>query len=177
MEERVDAGTVDVVCGVRLGRAKNRGRRVLYREALHWIAPSGSRRGEGSATLREAAGSRLVLTIDSCGLAPATRELFKQSRIGIDEYAGHAMTYAALEEWAELGIGGAILPASHIRASHAVPLVRDGKPIELTYEAVWRKDLLVAQHTKEFVRYLTAVVPRLVEGVAPDPRRAQPPRA
>jgi hypothetical protein len=109
MEARLDAGTVDVVCGVRLGRSKKRGRRILYREGLRWIAPSGAPRPTAGATLREiAAASRLVFTVDSCGLAPATRELFKQVRVPIREYPGLAMTYAALEEWADLGIGGAV---------------------------------------------------------------------
>jgi DNA-binding transcriptional LysR family regulator len=109
-----------------------------------------------------------VLTVDSCGLAPATRELFEQARIAVREYPGHAMTYAALEQWADLGIGGAILPASHVRQGPSAPVLRDSKPVELTYEAVWRKDLLVAQHAKEFVRYLATVVPHLVDGMRSD---------
>ena len=165
MEARLDAGTIDIVCGTRLRRAKHRGRRVLYREGLRWIAPNGAPRPDGGVTLREVATSRLVLSVDACGLAPATRELFKRSRIAIDEYAGHAMSYAALEEWADLGIGGAILPASHIRKVPSAALLRDGKPVELTYEAVWRKDLLVAQHAKAFVSYMATVVPRLISGL------------
>jgi DNA-binding transcriptional LysR family regulator len=166
MEARLDAGAVDVVCGVRLARARNRGRRILYREGLRWIGPGGAPRSSGAADLRDiAATSRLVFTVDSCGLAPATRELFATARLAVREYAGHAMTYAALEEWADLGIGGAILPESHVRRGPSAPVLRDGKPVELTYEAVWRKDLLVAQHAKEFVRYLAAVVPHLVDGM------------
>jgi DNA-binding transcriptional LysR family regulator len=167
MEARLDAGTIDVVCGIGLGRARNRGRRALYREGLRWLAPNGAARPAGPVTLREVSASRIVLPTDACGLAPATRELFKRSRITVDEYAGHAMTYAALEEWADLGIGGTILPASHVRRGPGAPVVYDGQPIELTYEAVWRKDLLVAQHMKDFIRYLTTVLPRLVRGIAP----------
>lgn len=168
MEARLDAGAVDVVCGVRLAQARNRGRRILYREALFWIAPSGAPRPAGATDLRKiAATSRLVFTADSCGLAPATRDLFERAHIAVREYAGHAMTYAALAEWADLGIGGAILPASHVRSGSSVPVLKDEKPVELTYEAVWRKDLLVAQHAKDFVRYLGAVVPHLVDGMRP----------
>jgi DNA-binding transcriptional LysR family regulator len=165
METRLDAGSVDVVCGVRIARARNRGRRILYREGLRWIAPGGSPRPSAGVNLREIAASRLVLPVDSCGLAPAIRELFEQARIAVREYPGHAMTYAALEEWADLGIGGAVLPASHVRQGPSAPVLRDGKPVELAYEAVWRKDLQVAQHAKDFVRYLAAVVPHLVDGM------------
>jgi hypothetical protein len=44
--------------------------------------------------------------------------------------------------------------------------VHDDAPIHLAYEAVWRKDLLVAQHMETFVRYLRTVVPRLVRTIA-----------
>ena len=167
MERRLDAGSVDIVCGTQLGRAANRARQVLYRDALRWVPPSGTPAGD-RITLPEIARHRLVLTDGSCGLASATRQLFAQARIAIDEYAGHAMSYAALEEWTELGIGGAILPAAHIRKAPSAALERDRKPVALTYEAVWRKDLLVALHAKAFVGYLRGVVPGLARGIAPD---------
>jgi LysR family transcriptional regulator, hydrogen peroxide-inducible genes activator len=165
MESRLEANTVDVVCGVRLARSKNRGRQLLYREPLRFVPPSGVASGT-RATLLDVARSRLVLTDGSCGLAPATRELFARAGVTIDEYAGRAISYAALEEWTELGIGGAILPESRIRRTKSAPLVHDDAPIHLAYEAVWRKDLLVAQHMETFVRYLRTVVPRLVRTIA-----------
>ena len=138
---------------------------LLHREELRWLPPSGAEAGD-RVTLRDVARFRLVLTDGSCGLAPATREMFARARLSIDEYAGHALSYAALEDWADLGIGGALLPASHIRKSRSAVLEENGKPVTLTYEAVWRKDLLVAQHTKAFVAYLRNVVPRIVKGGA-----------
>jgi hypothetical protein len=171
MEARLDASTVDVVCGIGLRRGPNRSRQLLHREALRWVAPSSAAAAE-RVTLREAARFRLVLTDGSCGLAPATRELFARARIPIDEYAGHAMSYSALEEWADLGIGGAILPLSRIQKAPSAALESNSKPLLVTYEAVWRRDLLVAQHAKAFVDYLRTVVPRIVEGSAPA-RRAR----
>jgi hypothetical protein len=44
--------------------------------------------------------------------------------------------------------------------------VLDGEPARLEYEAVWRKDLLVADHVRAFVGYLRTVIPRLVRGGA-----------
>lgn len=166
MESRLDAGSIDVVCGTNLTQARSRSRQLLYREPLRFIAPHGADAGE-TVSLREVARTRLVLTDGSCGLAPATRELMLRARLTIDEYAGHAISYAALEEWAGLGIGGAILPVSHIRKARSAALSRDDKPVALTYEAVWRKDFLVAQHTKAFITYLRMVVPRLTKGIAP----------
>ncbi len=85
--------------------------------------------------------------------------------------AGHAISYAALEEWAELGIGGAILPASQIRRARSAALFHDDKRLSISYEAVWRKDLLVAEHTQAFAKYLRNVVPRLSSGSADIHRR------
>lgn len=165
MEQRLDAGALDVVCGVGIGRAPSRARQRLYADELRWIAPNAAP-GPEQVGLRDVARERLVLTVGSCGLAGATRALFAAERIPIVEYAGQALTYAALEEWAELGIGGALVPATHIRRAPSAALIVDGQPARLEYEAVWRKDLLVADHTKAFVRYLKTVAPRLVRGGA-----------
>jgi LysR family transcriptional regulator, hydrogen peroxide-inducible genes activator len=164
MEGRLDANTIDVVCGTGIGHTKARGRQALYRDTLRWIPPHGKLASDRIG-LREAASGRLVLTDGMCGLAPATRELFARARIAIDEYSGHAMSYAALEEWAELGIGGAILPAMHIRKAPSGTLESSGKPILLTYEVVWRRDFLVARHLQSFIRYVRTIVPRLVKGL------------
>jgi DNA-binding transcriptional LysR family regulator len=165
LEQRLDAGALDVVCGVGIGRAPSRARQRLYTDELRWIAPNAAP-GPEQVGLRDVARERLVLTVGSCGLAGATRALFAAARIPIVEYAGQALTYAALEEWAELGIGGALVPATHIRRAPSAALVVDGQPARLEYEAVWRKDLLVADHTKAFARYLRTVAPRLVRGGA-----------
>jgi len=166
MEERLDAGAVDVVCGAHLDRSRNRGRRALYSEPLRWIPPGGEGPAGDRASLAEIASRRLAFTVDACGLAPTTRALFAKARLRLDEYAGRAMSYATLEEWADLGIGGAILPASHVRRARSLAIGAKGEHAEILYEAVWRKDLLVAEHVRAFVSYL-AVVPKLARGLAP----------
>lgn len=165
MEQRLDDGAIDVVCGIGIRRASNRARQHLYTDELRWIAPHAPA-AHDQVSLRDVAREQLVLTVGSCGLAGATRALFATARIPILEYAGAALSYGALEEWAELGIGGALVPAAHIRRASSAALVVDGKPVRLDYEAVWRKDLLVADHAKAFVRYLKTVAPRLVRGGA-----------
>ena len=49
---------------------------------------------------------------DACGLARATRPLFRTQQKKLHEYPGEAMGYRVLEEWAALKIGAAILPKS-----------------------------------------------------------------
>ncbi len=164
MQDRLDANALDFVCGTRLAKRSNRGRQVLYSEALRFVPPNGVGGDRASVSLRDAARTRLLLTTGSCGLAPATRELFSRAHLSIQEYAGQAISYAALEEWAGLGIGGALITESNIRRAPSVPLVEGRKPVKLSYEVIWRKDLLVARHTLDFVRYLRTVVPELVRG-------------
>jgi LysR family transcriptional regulator, hydrogen peroxide-inducible genes activator len=168
MEARLDGGAIDFACGIRLGATKTRGRRVLYREPLRWVPPNAtpSPPQRREISLREVARVPLLLTAGICGLRQATREMFARANIATKPYAGEALSYAALEEWAELGIGGALLPASHIRRAPSIALVEDGEPVELAYEAVWRKDLVVARHVVDFVSYLRDVVPKLVKGNA-----------
>jgi DNA-binding transcriptional LysR family regulator len=165
MEQRLDEGTIDVVCGVGIAPARSRARQRLFADELRWIAPNGSP-GRAHVGLRDVARERLVVTVGSCGLAGATRALFAGARIPFEEYAGQALSYTALEEWAELGIGGAVVPAAHIRRAPSAALIVGGQPARLEYDAVWRKDLLVADHAKAFARYLKTVVPRLVRGGA-----------
>lgn len=165
LEQRLDAGTLDVVCGIGIAHTQNRARQRLYADELRFIAPNAAP-GREKVGLREVARERLVLTVGTCGLAGATRALFAAARIPISEYDGRALSYPALEEWAELGIGGALLPAAHIRRAASAALIVDGRPFRLEYEAVWRKDHVVADHAKAFVRYLRTVAPRLIRGGA-----------
>jgi DNA-binding transcriptional LysR family regulator len=169
MEQRLEAGSIDVVCGAHFRQASKRGRRLLYREPLHWVPPTQARPLRVPVSLSQVARSELVLTADVCGLAPVTRELFRRARVTIEEYAGYALSYSTLEEWADLGIGGAVLPRSHVVKSPSVEILVDTRPAEITYEAVWRKDLAVAEHVQDFVRYLRDVVPGLARGVAGHP--------
>ena len=163
MEARLDANTVDVVFGVGLRRGKARERQLLYRDRLRYLGGTDRER----ITVEEIARRPLVLSVGLCGLAGATRALFAQRELAIDEYRGQAMSYGVLQDWAELGIGGAILPESLIRgAIDRYPVVlAGGKPALLTYEAVWRKDMMIARHHADAIRYLRTVAPRLAQGM------------
>ena len=57
-------------------------------------------------------------------------------------YAGEAMGYHVLQEWAALDLGSAILPESRMtEGARAVPLLLStGKAAQLTYCVVWHKE-------------------------------------
>ena len=70
---------------------------------------------------------KLVMVPDFCGLAKVTREVFKKAKIQINEYEGKAFSYGALADWAQNGIGSAVLPKSKIQSDiKSIPLI-DGK--------------------------------------------------
>jgi DNA-binding transcriptional LysR family regulator len=151
MEQRLDSGTIDIVFGARLSRSKSRARQTIGRELLLFVPSAEQRAGRASVMdLSEVATHRLALTGDMCGLAGATRELFETAGLSLKEYAGRAVNYEALAEWAELGIAGAILPESHVpvRTSLRFPIRVGNVLASVTYEAVWRKDLVAADHLK-----------------------------
>lgn len=56
-------------------------------------------------------------------------------------YAGEAMGYHVLQQWAALDLGSAILPQSRMTdGAGAVPLLLStGRPAQLTYCVVWHK--------------------------------------
>lgn len=98
----------------------------------------GESMGEG-LELAEVTSSPFLLVPDRCGLTTFTRQLFGQYGATLEAYAGEAGSYRTLEQWAQLGLGSAILPASKVTVP-ARPLVHHGTPVQLHYEALWRRD-------------------------------------
>lgn len=82
---------------------------------------------------------QFVLVENNCGLTRTTRTLFAEHSVTLDEYAGRAMSYAMLENWAKLGIGAALLPASKVSKTELARPVIDhtGNPVAIGFEAVW----------------------------------------
>jgi hypothetical protein len=77
---------------------------------------------------------------NACGLARATRALFRHYRRKLNAYPGEALSYQVLEEWAALGLGAAILPKSKLQSSERKTYVltnKKGKELTLDFEAVW----------------------------------------
>ncbi len=140
----------------------------LFVDPLCYCPPLRSGNAGPSIRLEEIARTRLLLTDDLCGLAGATRQLFAAAGLAIDAYPGRAMSYGALEDWVELGLGGAVVPRVHVRNKRRALSVtgQDGNPAGIAIDAVWRRDLLVATAPRGLAAYLQAVVPRLARGLA-----------
>jgi DNA-binding transcriptional LysR family regulator len=114
----------------------------IYSEPLFFI-PRKSERSRWSnsskVTVGEIAHDQFVLVPNACGLAQTTKRLFDDSGCGLNRYLGEASSYSAIEEWADLGLGSGILPASKISEPtrmFALPIVENGQPAMIRYFAI-----------------------------------------
>jgi DNA-binding transcriptional LysR family regulator len=143
----------------------------LYREALFFV-PRGfewpGKPGARSVALKDIAEETYVMVPDACGLARATRALFRSHRRKLHEYSGEAMSYQVLEQWAGLGIGAAIMPRSKlsVQAKTAMPIIdKAGQQATLSFEASWTRGSDAAEPLQAFARHLRDVVPALLRGL------------
>jgi DNA-binding transcriptional LysR family regulator len=147
----------------------------LYDEPLLFIPRGATWKGRmstSSVQLKDIADETYVMVPDACGLSRATRALFRSQRRKLREYAGEAMSYQVLEQWAALGIGAAILPRSKVTAPDNAPLaITDGSGQEVTigFEATWSGASAHSPHLREFVKHLRQVVPGIVGEIGSRP--------
>ncbi len=88
----------------------------------------------------------LILVPDTCGLTTFTNGLFHSHQLPLRAYPGEPSSYRVLEEWANLGLGSALVPRSKLvdpDAKHR-PVFDGGQELEIFYEAVWDPDSLLA---------------------------------
>jgi LysR family hydrogen peroxide-inducible transcriptional activator len=143
----------------------------LYREPLLFVPRGREGRGKPGArsvALKDIADETYVMVPDACGLARATRALFRSHRRKLHEYPGEAMSYQVLEQWAGLGIGAAIMPRSKL-SGHAKGAMRildkAGAEVMLPFEASWRKAPEDAGPVQAFAKHLRDVAPAIVRGL------------
>lgn len=112
-------------------------RRAVAAEPLHYLPGDGGA-GTGPVELHELSDRSLVMVGDGCGLATTTRRLFAEAGARLVPYPGEADSYRSVEDWARLGLGGALLPRSRFQpGARTRPVHRDGRPVTIAYEALW----------------------------------------
>lgn len=144
----------------------------FHREPLVFVSQGTASRPPAmsrSVTLKEIADETFVLVPDSCGLTRLTRAIFRRNRMRLREYGGAAMSYRVLEEWAELGIGAAILPRSKAQAVRGAEIrLRQGDdgPLLITYQVCWRRTDDKRSAIAGLGTYLRDIAPSIMPGVA-----------
>jgi DNA-binding transcriptional LysR family regulator len=164
-------GQLDFVFGVADVHKGPWARVQLYREALLFV-PRGlewsGKRGARAVALKDIAEETYVMVPDGCGLARATRALFRSHRRKLLEYPGEAMSYQVLEQWAGLGIGAAILPRSKlsVQTGSAMRIIdKVGAEVTLRFEASWARGSDEAGPLQAFAKHLRDVVPAIMRGL------------
>lgn len=167
LERRLNAGQLDVIMGCGFRRVRTHKRLTLLSDPLVLCSKKAERDEVTTIQLATASKYRLLFTEDLCGLATATRALFESAGLSVDAYPGRAMSYGALEDWVELGLGSAVLPRYHVKNGALAHPLRDAVGVALTLEieAVWKSPLAAADHAAKFLTYLHRVVPTLARGM------------
>jgi DNA-binding transcriptional LysR family regulator len=168
LEAKLEQGQLDVIIGSGFKRTASRRRTKLLDDRLVLCTTSIKVETPLGVSLEAASKLRLLFTEDLCGLATAARALFHDTGLQFAEYQGRALSYGALEDWVELGLGSAVMPSFHVRnRALAQPLLNDkGSTLYLSLEAVWRPHFAAETRGAEFLTYLHRVVPRLARGLA-----------
>lgn len=159
-------GPIDAVSSSRPGF----GSAVFYREPLVFVPSSGTKtkyRRAKSVTLKTIADEIFVMVPNACGLTQTTRAAFRRRRLKLNEYSGQAMSYGVLQEWAELGIGSAILPRSKLAPRNGPEIViLDGdNPLRIHYRGLWQDGPNTPAEVKRLASFLKEVAPSIAQGL------------
>lgn len=173
LDERIAAETVDIGFRPVVTPPPAHSRQVhcaFYEDPLYFLPWDTGTAPAGEARLNAVATDTFVLTIDGCGLAGLTEALFKQHGWKLHKYPGQALSYQVLQDWANLGVGSAILPLRKFAKENrerAKPLLSpSGDPISVEFEAVWKKDRTQPKHIADLQHHFASTVAKLVQGVA-----------
>ncbi|MFJ4466520.1 LysR family transcriptional regulator [Streptomyces sp. NPDC089424] len=131
--------------------------RVIAREPMIVVDPAAA--GDDSPVeLKDVADATYILGPRACGLTTFTTDLFRDQDLPLISYPGEAASFRAVDEWASMGLGAALLPRSKITHEHTGcrPLLQAGEPVEIAYEAVWDCETPLGADLDEFVMALTA---------------------
>ncbi|GIK64344.1 MAG: LysR family transcriptional regulator [Chloroflexota bacterium] len=171
LHRMLEEDQLDFVFGVATAKQPQWENLPLYRESLLFLP--NMRRSEGnnlsdSVFLKDIADETFVMVPDTCGLTRATQAIFRSHRLKLRKYAGEALSYQVLEEWAKLGVGAAILPRSKISTENQSALYikeRSGQSLMLSYEAVWMYSENPSPPLQAFAKHLRDIIPTLSTGL------------
>lgn len=164
LEERLRNEQVDIVCAHDVNKHRDFDRCDLFQDTLHYLPINADTTDyPKTVTLESIAHQTLLLTMGSCGLAPTTQSLFEDAGLNPPFYQGRAMTHSGLQEWVELGLGGAILPASRISGDpNQFPKIDVGGKLQsISHEAIWLKSSRSTRHLNAFFSLLPKVTASL----------------
>lgn len=140
--QRLSEHTIDIALLPEAEYASSIRSAPVCQDPLYYVPRRGIEAKADEVDLKSLAADTFVMVPDRCGLARTTRALFASAGVHLQVYAGEAMGYHVLQEWAALDLGSAILPQSRLtEGARAVPLMRvPAVPAVLTYRVAWHSE-------------------------------------
>jgi len=138
----------------------------LYEEPLVLVSKNPEINKSKSIKAKDLKNHKFVMVPETCGLAKVTREVFKKARVPLVEYEGKAFSYGALTDWAQNGIGAAVLPKSKIQANiNSVPLTdTNGNNEQIRFVAIG--NAAKNPKLKIFTDYIKEISPKISQGLS-----------
>ncbi|WP_295897994.1 LysR family transcriptional regulator [uncultured Bartonella sp.] len=145
LTQLLEQGEVDYIFDVASEKKPTRAAEFLYEEPLYFL-PSTAKpiRNVNVVHFSDIADEVFVMVDDECGLTKFVRQMFDNHNHILKEYTGKTVSYRELENWAHCGLGAALLPRSALiskKGQRYVLCDSDERPIQLRYEAVWKKNI------------------------------------
>jgi DNA-binding transcriptional LysR family regulator len=134
---------LDLILVPSIPTTESYGHRHIDTEPVHYlpVAPASEPFNDEPIELSELSHQPLVMVGDACGLTAFTRTLFTSNGAELVPYPGQADSYRSLEDWARLGLGGALMPRSRFQNHLPTrPLHHENRPVTISYEALWLAD-------------------------------------
>jgi DNA-binding transcriptional LysR family regulator len=112
----------------------------------------------GPMDLADVVDKDFILVPDACGLTRFTRDLFESHASTLRIYPGEASSYRVLEQWANLGLGVALLPESKVTSEESPHsrLHERGHEVEIFYAAIWSPTSALAPDLAALADFLAA---------------------
>lgn len=141
----------------------------LYKDQLVYLPQELHRKNSGAVKLKDIKDDIFILSVGICGLREVTLDMFESRGYSINQYSGQALGYEVLLEWAQLGIGSAILPSSKVSSDYAdkshTLILEDDKPAQVEFVAIWQNNLPAPTHIKQFQKHLLNNGKQLINGL------------
>jgi DNA-binding transcriptional LysR family regulator len=157
LEERLAADQIDIAVWPRAAVTSDQGgsseleHQLIYRDPLLYLGSDVSA-DHPLVSIDDIGKGTLITTSGLCGLAQVIQLVLGEGKRNVRYYPGHAVSYAMVEEWVELGIGGAILPQSKLTRANAAarPLVMSDSKTAIAMDVVasWFGSARASEHVK-----------------------------
>ena len=172
MYERLQSQQVDLIIRpkpMQKLQQRNLKQIVLYEDELTYLPQQENAQQSDSVDLAQIKDDIFILSSGTCGLRDITLSMFESRGLKLNQYSGQAMGYEVLLEWAELGIGSAILPRSKVSTQYSKKvstiLLENQLPAKVEFSAIWVKNENTPKHIQQFHQYISKNADRLVCGL------------